>query len=47
MRAAIDVARDAGCYKISLFSNKRRREAHKFYGQLGFEPRHEGFRLDL
>jgi GNAT superfamily N-acetyltransferase len=47
MRAAIDVARKAGCYKVSLFSNKRRVDAHRFYGKLGFEPRHEGFRLDL
>jgi GNAT superfamily N-acetyltransferase len=47
MRAALAFARKAGCYKVSLFSNKRRLDAHRFYSKLGFEPRHEGFRLDL
>ncbi len=47
IKAAIEIAREAGCYKVSLTSNKRRSDAHRFYERLGFEARHEGFRLDL
>jgi GNAT superfamily N-acetyltransferase len=47
MRHAIEEARRAGCYKVSLTSNKRRTEAHRFYERLGFVRSHEAFRLDL
>jgi N-acetylglutamate synthase-like GNAT family acetyltransferase len=47
MRHAIEEARRAGCYKVSLTSSKRRSEAHRFYERLGFERTHEAFRLDL
>ncbi|MCH7812347.1 MAG: GNAT family N-acetyltransferase [Chloroflexi bacterium] len=47
MRYAIERAREAGCYKLSLTSNKRRRDAHRFYERLGFTATHEGFRIDL
>jgi GNAT superfamily N-acetyltransferase len=47
MRYAIEEARRAGCYKVSLTSNKRRLEAHLFYQKLGFAATHEGFRLLL
>lgn len=47
MRHAIDLARQAGCYKVALASNKRRADAHRFYQRLGFRAAHEGFRLDL
>jgi GNAT superfamily N-acetyltransferase len=47
MRYAIEEARRAGCYKVSLTSNKRRSEAHFFYQKLGFAASHEGFRLLL
>jgi len=47
LRYAIDEARRAGCYKVSLTSNKRRSEAHRFYQKLGFSASHEGFRLLL
>lgn len=30
-------AREAGCYKLALSSNRRRERAHAFYESLGFE----------
>lgn len=45
MDYAIGRARDAGCYRIVLSSDKRRREAHRFYRSLGFEASAHGFRL--
>jgi GNAT superfamily N-acetyltransferase len=44
MEYAVSQARDAGCYKIMLTSDKRRRRAHKFYRSLGFEASAQGFR---
>jgi len=32
---------------VQLTSDKRREEAHRFYGRLGFTPSHEGFKLRL
>ena len=47
LRTAIDEARQAGCYKLSLTSNKRRKDAHRFYERVGFKATHEGYRADL
>lgn len=40
MHHAMDLARDAGCYKLALSSNIKRVSAHAFYHSLGF--RHHG-----
>ena len=47
IRHAIEEAKRAGCYKVSLTSNKRRKDAHRFYERLGFEKTHQGFRITL
>jgi GNAT superfamily N-acetyltransferase len=45
--ALIEVARARGCRLVQLTSDKRRVEAHRFYGSLGFVASHEGFKLTL
>jgi len=45
MEYAISRAKDEGCYKIILNSNKKRRGAHKFYRSLGFEASSHGFSI--
>jgi GNAT superfamily N-acetyltransferase len=44
---ALERAGKAGCYKVQLLSDRRRREAHALYRGLGLEPSSEGFRLYL
>ena len=44
---AIERARQAGCYRLQLTSNKVRRDAHRFYLRHGFVASHEGFKLYL
>lgn len=44
---AIAEARDRGCALVQLTSDKRRAEAHRFYGRLGFTASHDGFKLHL
>jgi GNAT superfamily N-acetyltransferase len=44
---AIDEARTRGCALVQLTSDKRRQEAHRLYGRLGFTASHEGFKLRL
>jgi GNAT superfamily N-acetyltransferase len=43
----IAVAREKGCGLVQLTSDKRRADAHRFYGSLGFVASHEGFKLPL
>lgn len=47
MDYALKRARDAGCYKTTLSSNKKRRGAHRFYRSVGFESLAIGFRRYL
>ena len=47
MHFALDRARDAGCYKLTLSSNVARERAHKFYGSLGFTRHGYSFRMDI
>jgi GNAT superfamily N-acetyltransferase len=44
---ALLAARERGCRLAQLTSDKRRGEAHRFYGQLGFSATHEGFKREL
>ncbi len=47
MDYALTRAKEAGCFKIQLISDKRRSEAHRFYRALGYEALGHGFRLYL
>jgi len=47
MEYAIDKARNAGCYKITLSSHKSHRGAHTFYRLMGFKASAQGFRRYL
>ena len=47
MEYAVNHAREAGCYKVQLLSNKKRPEAHRFYRSLGFKASAHGLRLYL
>jgi GNAT superfamily N-acetyltransferase len=44
MLRAMEIAREAGCYKINLISGNERTEAHDFYRSLGFEAIGQGFK---
>jgi len=42
MAWAIATARERGCRRVQLTTNKKRKDAHRFYQRLGFELSHEG-----
>jgi GNAT superfamily N-acetyltransferase len=42
---AIEESRRRGCAVVRLTSDKRRQDAHRFYGRLGFVATHDGFKL--
>jgi GNAT superfamily N-acetyltransferase len=44
---AIQYAKDKKCNIVQLTSNKQRKNAIKFYENLGFEATHEGFKLNI
>ena len=47
IRAAIEIARNAGCSIVQLTTDKRRTDARRFYERLGFVASHEGMKLSL
>ncbi len=47
MRAALAHCRARRCYKLTLSSNARRVDAHRFYAALGFRRHGYSFRVDL
>jgi GNAT superfamily N-acetyltransferase len=47
MRFAMNRAREKGCYKLVLSSNKNREEAHRFYENLGFQKHGYSFLVEL
>jgi GNAT superfamily N-acetyltransferase len=47
VQAAIEKARELGCYRIQLTSNLERVDAHRFYESLGFTASHRGFKRSL
>ncbi len=47
MRWAIENARERGCQRVQLTSNRRRTDAHRFYERLGFVAGHVGMRFNL
>ena len=47
IRAAVEIAREAGCAMVQLTTDKSRKDAHRFYERLGFKATHEGMKLML
>lgn len=47
VRWAIGEARRRGCSRVQLTTNKSRKDAHRFWKRMGFEPTHEGMKLSL
>ncbi len=47
MLRAIELAREARCYKVNLISGNERTGAHDFYRSLGFEAIGQGFKTYL
>jgi GNAT superfamily N-acetyltransferase len=47
IRAAIEIARQAGCAMVQLATDKGSKDAHRFYERLGFKATHEGMKLML
>jgi GNAT superfamily N-acetyltransferase len=47
VRWAVEECRARGCTVVQLTTDKRRADAHRFYGRLGFAASHEGMKLRL
>jgi GNAT superfamily N-acetyltransferase len=45
MEYTIARAKQEGCHRIELCSDRRRKEAHRLYRSLGFKPSAYGFRI--
>ncbi|HEY3147143.1 MAG TPA: GNAT family N-acetyltransferase [Dongiaceae bacterium] len=44
---AIAECRRRGCSLVQLYTDKSRKDAHRFYERLGFKASHEGMKLSL
>ena len=44
---AIRLAKDRNAHVVQLASDKKRRDAIRFYERIGFKPTHEGMKLYL
>ncbi len=47
MHYAMNVCREMGCYKVTLSSNLKRKDAHRFYESLGFQKHGFSFYAQL
>lgn len=47
MGFAMDRCKEKGCYKLSLSSNFKREDAHRFYETLGFQKHGYSFLIEL
>jgi GNAT superfamily N-acetyltransferase len=47
MKFAMELAKQAGCYKLVLSSNQKRQRAHAFYESLGFQKHGYSFQVQL
>ncbi|CAM4519067.1 GNAT family N-acetyltransferase [Paenibacillus typhae] len=47
LRYALDEAKTMGCKMIQLTTDKKRKDAHRFYERLGFVASHDGMKLSL
>ncbi len=47
MEYAINRAKEKNCRIVQLTTDKRRKDAHRFYEKLGFAATHEGMKLHL
>jgi GNAT superfamily N-acetyltransferase len=47
VRHCLDLAREAGCSRLSLTTDMRRTDAHRFYERLGFKHSHKGYRYSF
>ncbi|HEV2611376.1 MAG TPA: GNAT family N-acetyltransferase [Noviherbaspirillum sp.] len=47
LQRALHIAAGSGCYKLSLSSNIKRKDAHRFYERLGFSQHGVSFGIEL
>ena len=47
MQYAIDVCKQHGCYKMTLSSNLKRKNAHKFYENMGFKKHGFSYLIEI